>query len=153
MKKNDPSVSTFFLLIIIGFALIAIGLFADSSLIERVIHMRLTWFSAVAAALTVWFFFGWRKIYLALKADSMDEYETALSSRYMRMTFFITVTLWLCALFTTSKSFPEFQFDFVQCFHGIGASGFVISVVVLFVLLVLTTGYFVWKWFELRFRP
>ena len=153
MKKFDFSKTPLLLLLILGGAFIYAGLFGNESFLSKLAGIRLSWFSIASTAITVWFLLGWRKIYLGFKENSMDEYETALAARYMRMTFFVAVTLWAWAFFSGSKYYPKFQFDLSQCLGGTGSPRLVIVVVAVFVALIATTTYFAWKWFELKFRP
>ena len=94
MKKFDFSQTPLLLLLILGGAFIYAGLFGNESFLSKLAGIRLSWFSITSTAITVWFLLGWRKIYLGFKENSMDEYETALAARYMRMTFFVVVTIW-----------------------------------------------------------
>lgn len=153
MKKVDAAQIKFVFLALIGCVLIALGLFGSPELIGKLKRIRMSWSPLISVAVTLWTLMGWLKIYLGLKRGTMDDYELALSSRFMRMTFFLTTSCWCWTFFIASKDPAKLKFDFVQCFNGAGPSTAVVTLCCFFLVLGATTGYFIWKWIELKFRP
>ncbi len=152
MKQINVSIFLNYLLALAGVLLVLVGLYGPQDIIDALSMRRLGVYALIPLSITLWFGYEWKKIYNGIRDDEFDDYDIALTSRYMRMTFFVAVTMWSGLFLVRSDRFDELRYAFTQSFTGAKASFGALSVGLVFLLLFAATLYFVWKWFELRFH-
>lgn len=152
---NKPRVSDIlnYLLALVGAFLVGVGCFGAESIIDAFKLQNIGISELTVLAITLWIGYEWKKIYVGIRDDEFDEFDIALTSRYMRMSFFITITLWSGLFFVKSSRFQEFRYAIKATFVGAKASYDAFILGGFFLLLLTTTLYFIWKWIELRFSP
>ncbi len=139
----------------IGVILIGMAAFGDPSSLER-------WFAFMNVkkwditlvfpiVLTCWFAFVWYRIFMGFKEETLDDRDMALAARYMRMSVFVTLTAWLSYVVLRPSVYEQMRLALDRMFRlGVYSAGW-LTLFLLAVALVLTTVYFVVRWFLLRF--
>lgn len=143
------------LVAVVGIVFVGLALFADPRSLER-------WFAfmnvkkwditlVVPIVLTCWFAFAWYRIFRGFKEETLDEYDMALAARFMRMSVFVTLTAWLSYVVLRPSVYEQMRLALDRMFRlGVYSAGW-LTLFLLAVALVLTTVYFVVRWFMLRF--
>lgn len=151
LKKALVEVS-FFLL---GGLLLSFALFGGTDFLRN--HFStldfVSWsvFVKIALIATVLSVLGWIRIFWGFLAQSLDEYDEAVAARFMRMTSFLVVFLWVLAYIKSDavwRSFVTAYLKFVK-FGQINAGTLFCFVALL--LLATATVYFIVRWVMLRF--
>jgi hypothetical protein len=108
-------------------------------------------FGAIAFVASILFVVGWVRIYRGFRAQSLDEYDQAVAARYMRMTSFLAVSLWVLAYITSDAVWLNFVTAYLKFMKfGQFNAGTLFRLVAL-VLLASATIYFIVRWVMLRF--
>ena len=142
-------------IILVGGTLIWLGGFGDSLFLNRffsfldVIHWSvLVKLSFVATIITI---VGWIRIFYGFLSKSLDEHETALAARFMRMSFFITLSLWTAAYAFSDAMREKLYFGWLSMSKFGKFDGTFLTESVCLILLATATAYFVARWAEMKF--
>jgi hypothetical protein len=105
----------------------------------------------IALIATILIAIGWGRIFWGFLTHSLNEYEEALSARFMRMTSFLAVFLWVLAYLKSEAVSKSFYIAFLK-FVKFGQFNFMTLLgFVALILLTATTVYFTVRWIMLRF--
>ena len=141
------------LLFLLGGLLLLLSCFAQFlwNSVSGLRGVNWTVFGVIALIASILFIVGWIRIYRGFLAQSLDEYDEAVAARFMRMTSFLVVFLWVLAYIKSDavwRSFVTAYLKFVK-FGQINAGTLFCFVALL--LLATATVYFIVRWVMLRF--
>jgi hypothetical protein len=153
-KRLKDSVVTFFLFLV-GELLLFLALFWAvgflSSFFSSKNFARWNVFGAVAFVATILFVVGWIRIFRGFLAQSLDEFGQAVAARYMRMTSFLAVSLWVLAYITSDAVWLNFVTAFLKFVRFGQFNAGTLFYFVALALLASATVYFIVRWVMLRF--
>ena len=154
-KKGLVDTVLEFAFVAAGVALAWFGFFGESGFLKG--HFagldiaKWSVYVKIALIATILIAIGWGRIFWGFLTHSLDEYEEALSARFMRMTSFLAVSLWILAFLRSEAASKSFHIAFLK-FVKFGQFNFMtlLGLLALF-LLAATTVYFTVRWIMLRF--